>query len=61
MKKSHWIIIGVVVILFSLAGGYLYLQKTLNTPIMTDERMEELKISALAQNETAFLQPLFQQ
>ena len=60
MKKSHWIIIGVVVILFSLAGGYLYLQKTLNTPIMTDERMEELKISALAQNETAFLQPLFQ-
>ena len=60
MKKAHWIILGIVIGIIILIAGYIYYHKTFNTPFLTEKRLEELKVAVTEQNESAFLQPLFQ-
>ena len=60
MRKLYWIGGGVLAVIIIAVIGYVYFQKRLETPLITEERLEELRTEVIAQNEEVFLKPLFQ-
>ena len=60
MRRTRLIITGIVIGIIILIGGYIFYEKTFNSPFLDDKALEDLKATAAEQNELAFMQPLFQ-
>lgn len=47
-------------VIVAAAAGFLYVQSRLSTPLVTDEHIEQMKIAASLEDESAFLMPASQ-